>query len=90
MLQQLYDPRDGSTTLYLDSLELDFTDAYCPMRWRRMLMTGSMSAKVLRPRNLRLLGLTESEECSMMSECEAYWTGRRADETVLSEDERKA
>jgi hypothetical protein len=90
MLQQLYDPRDGSTTLYLDSLELDFTDAYCPMRWRRMLMTGSMSAKVLRPRKLRLLGLTESEECKMMSECKAYWTGRRADEIVLSEDERKA
>jgi hypothetical protein len=61
MLYQLYDPRDGSTTLDLDFLEPDFTDAYCPMGCCRMLMSGSMLAKVLRPKKMRLLGLPESE-----------------------------
>lgn len=60
MLRQLYDPRDGSTALDLDFLELDFTEAYCPMGCCRMLTSGSMLAKVLRPKRLQVLGLTEN------------------------------
>lgn len=72
MLRQVYDPRDGSTTFDLDFLELDFTDAYCPMGCCRMLMSGSMLAKVLRPKKLRLLGLTEDEEGVIIQDCKSY------------------